>query len=427
VNARRTLLLLASVVLTACRPTPTTSGPLPHDVYVWQRAWTPEVRTGLAQAKNAMGEFVVLAAHINIGKGKPVEPAIDYAALRATGKPIGLAIRIEPYFGEFREDDATIRGIVEVARVRLAQARASGIQPRELQIDFDCATSKLEGYRRWIRTLRKAVAPLPVCPTALPNWLDRPDFALLAEECGSFVLQVHCVTPPREVQDTSRLTDANDAARWVEQAAKLEVPFRVALPTYTYLVAFNARGKPIGVAAEGLHAAWPGAEEIVRWEAEPAELAGLIARWMRSRPLMLRGVIWYRLPVASDALNWRWTTLAAVMEGRAPLRQLTVNASPAQTSDIELINEGEQDEPLPERIIATWTSGRMDGTDALAGYKTEVEIGRVTFVRQPGESLSRLPPGARRPIGWVRCEPAATIRVTPAPAAAATPGVRDGY
>lgn len=425
----RHALLLAAVFFAACRPVPKTSGPLPHDVYVWQRAWTREVRAGLTQAKGAMGEFVVLAAQVTVGKGKPVEPAIDYAALKATGKPIGLAIRIEPYFGQFREDDATIRGIVEVARARLAHARANGIEPCELQVDFDCAMSKLEGYRRWLRALRQAVAPLPVCPTALPSWLGHSEFALLAEDCGSFVLQVHCVAPPRQLEDTTRLTDPTDTSRWVEQAAQLGVPFRVALPTYTYLVAFDAKGQAIGVAAEGASATWPDAAQIVRWEAEPAELAGLIAQWTKSRPLMLRGIIWYRLPVASDALNWRWTTLAAVMQGRAPHRQLRITASSSRVSEIELINEGEQDEPLPEYIVATWKGARLEGLDALAGYQPEADIERAFFIRAPSESLSRLRPGARRPIGWLRCEPAVPIRLRPAPAPppASKFGIRDGY
>jgi len=29
----------------------------------------------------------------------------------------------------------------------------------------------------------------------------------------------------------------------------------------------------------------------------------------------MRGVIWYRLPVASDKFNWPWPTLERVMRG----------------------------------------------------------------------------------------------------------------
>lgn len=426
-SAGRALLLLLAACLSACRPAPRTTGPLPQDVYVWQRAWTPEVRAGLEQARGTMEEIVVLAAQVSVGKAKPVEPAIDYATLKASGKPIGLAMRIDPYFGEFREDDSAIRGLVEVARARIADARANGVEPRELQIDFDCAESKLAGYGLWLRTLREAVKPLPICPTVLPSWLDRAEFANLARECGSFVLQVHCVAPPRRLEDTRRLTDPASATRWVDQAAGLGVPFRVALPTYTYLVAFDTSGKPLGVSAEGAASSWPEDATVVRWEADPAEVANLIAQWTKSRPAALRGVIWYRLPIGSDALNWRWPTLAAVMQGRAPLRQLSVKASNAQPSEIELINEGERDEPLPAHIEARWNGARLVAADALAGYEIERSDQRAVFSRRPGEDLSRLPPGARRPIGWLRCEPAAPIRVTLAPAAAPPPDVRDGH
>jgi hypothetical protein len=424
-------LLICAVLLAACRPAPRAMGPLPHEVYVWQRVWTPEVRAGSEQARGSMERVVVLAAQMSVEKVKPVEPAIDFAALKASGKPIGLAIRVEPYFGEFREDDEAIRRIVEVARSRIAAARAAGVEPVELQIDFDCAESKLGGYRTWLRVVREAVKPLPVCPTVLPSWLGRAEFNALARECGSFVLQVHCVAPPRRLADTRRLTDTESARRWVEQAARTGVPFRVALPTYAYLVAFDSAGKPLGVSAEGSSSRWPENAQVVRWEADPAEIAQLVAEWTKSRPAMLRGLIWYRLPIASDTLNWRWPTLAAVMQGRAPASTLRVAASQAQPSEIELTNDGERDERLPLRIEAAWEGARLVAGDALAGYELERPADdaatRAVFVRRSGEELSRLPPGNRRPIGWLRCEPAASIRVTFVPAAPGSDGPSDGH
>lgn len=378
-----------------------------------------------------MERFVVLAAQVSLDKAKPVEPAVDFAALQATGKPVGLGVRVEPYFGPFREDDEAIRRIVKVVQSRIVAARAVGIQPSEVQIDFDCAESKLAGYRTWLRVLREAVKPVPVCPTVLPSWLERGEFAALARESGSFVLQVHCVAPPRRVADTRRLTDPDRARRWVEQAARIGVPFRVALPTYAYLVAFDAAGKPLGVSAEGSSSRWPENVQVVRWEADSAEIAQLVAEWTESRPAFLQGVIWYRLPIASDALNWRWPTLAAVMQGRAPASALRVAASDAQPSEIELVNEGERDERLPLRIEATWDNGRLVAGDALAGYELERSTSAISphavFVRRPGEELSRLPPGNRRRIGWLRCEPAAPIRVTFVPAAPGSDGTPDGH
>jgi hypothetical protein len=403
----------AVALLTAsCRPAATTSGPLAQQAYVWQRVWTPEVRAALEQAQPMEG-FGVLAAQVSLADGKITRPSLDYAALIATGKPLAPVIRVEPYFGAFREDDAVTRTLVEAAQERLAEWRRHGIEPVELQLDFDCAEAKLDGYRVWLRALRAAVSPLPVCPTTLPSWLKRSEFAVLARESGRYVLQVHCVAPPRQITDTQRLTDPIRTAQWVEQAGRIGVPFRVALPTYTYLVAFDAQGKVRGVSAEGPSSRWPDDARVVRWEADPAELAGLIAQWTRTRPAAMTGVIWYRLPVAGDALNWRWPTLAAVLQGRAPRRDLRVEASSAQPSEIVAINGGERDEPLPESIDASWSGPRFIAADALEGYELErAADDRVRFVRQPAAALSRLPPGAQRPIGWIRCENAISIRIS---------------
>jgi len=135
-------------------------------------------------------------------------------------------LRVDPFAGPFSGNDERIAAIAALARERVAEARARGIEPAELQIDFDCAEAKLDGYRLWLRALREAVRPLPVCPTALPSWLKRREFAAFARESGRFVLQVHCVEPPRELATLGKLTDPARAAAWVEQAGRLGVPFR---------------------------------------------------------------------------------------------------------------------------------------------------------------------------------------------------------
>jgi hypothetical protein len=149
------------------------------------------------------------------------------------------------------------------------------------------------------------------------------------------------------------------ATNWVNEAAKIGIPFRVALPTYTYLVAFDAEGKPKGVAAEGPSARWPAEYRVTRWEAKPDSMATLIQQWKQSHPAMMRGLIWYRLPVSTDSLNWRWTTLASVMQGRPPVSDLRMESSEGQLCDIVCRNYGERDEPLPDEIIASWDDATL--------------------------------------------------------------------
>jgi len=54
----------------------------------------------------------------------------------------------------------------------LAEAKTNQLKVRGLQIDFDCAESKLESYRVWIEALRQHISPAPLTITALPSWLS---------------------------------------------------------------------------------------------------------------------------------------------------------------------------------------------------------------------------------------------------------------
>ena len=156
-------LACCAAMLPACeREPPRTAGPLPHDIYVWQRVWTPAVRAGLQESSPSISQFVVLAAQISVSSQPGITRVpLDYPSLAATGKPVGLAIRISPFSGPFRTGDDHARAIVELALERIANSRARGLEPSELQIDFDCAESKLGGYQLWLRAIQKAVPQPP--------------------------------------------------------------------------------------------------------------------------------------------------------------------------------------------------------------------------------------------------------------------------
>ena len=419
IKSAKGLLLLVAVSLaltTACTRRSTASGPLPQDIYVWQRVWNDQVVAALTKARELATGFAVLAAEIDLREreAKIFRPNLDYAALKAAGRPISLTIRVDPFIGPFNENDYTAKAIIGLARDVVTTARDHDVHLAELQIDFDCGELKLDGYRTWLRQIRAAIAPLSVTPTILPSWLKHHALAKLAHECGGFILQVHSVALPRGVEDTHQLTDPALAVDWVEQAARVGVPFRVSLPTYSYLVAFDATGKLCGISAEGPSARWPREARVVRWDAQPEAMANLLARWEHARSGMLRGVCWYRLPVAADNLNWSWRTLETVMQGRAPKHRLHIVASSSQPSEIVAINEGEGDESLPKTISARWSTAKLIAADALESYELKDGISKTTVrfqLNRSGEIL-RLPPNGRRQIGWIRCEPPTAIDVS---------------
>src|SRR5262249_47941741 len=158
-------------------------------------------------------------------------------------------------------------------------------------------------------------------------------------------------------------------------------PFRIALPTYEYRVAFHPGGEVAGIEAEGPPRAWPAGTILKSFRPDPAALAALVHDWNRDRPACLEGLIWYRLPVRAHKPNWRRSTLVAVMQGLAPQARLRIEQSGRSPTDLVLVNDGDMDASLPARIAVSSTSAVTDA-DGVGGYRSELsgEAGAV-FLR----------------------------------------------
>lgn len=388
------------------------SGPLPQEAYIWQRAWTPEVRASLFQTSD-LAALVLLAAEVDLSTDPPRVTRAAYDA-DALSRPVGLAVRI----GRFARRDGTTHRFAErpdltehlagLARRLVADARKRGIEVREFQLDYDCPESRLDDYPVLVRSVREAVAPVPVTITALPSWLrHRRDLKRLLRETDGWVLQVHSLEPPRRPDAPPEICDPEAARRAVETAAGFRKPFRVALPTYSYLVAFTPAGDLLGVSAEGPLPSWPQGVLVRIARSDPDAMAGLVRGWTADRPEELSGLIWYRLPVQGDRLNWPWPTFRAVREGRSPKRDLRVlprSAGPG-LMEIDLENRGEAEEGWPVHIELTWEEGTLLAADGLAGYRT-VRTGpnklRLERSTTPWDRMLR--PEDRRTVGWLRFE-----------------------
>lgn len=380
---------------------------VPCEAYVWQRAWTEGVRHAVVNADPRLSRLVVLAAEVSFGPAGPqvVEVQPDWASLRESRRIVGLAIRVGPFAGPFRADDWPAALLTGLAAGVLRQARQAGLDPAELQIDFDCPESRLVGYRVWVEAIRRQVAPTPLVITALPCWLDRPAFAQLVAVCDGFVLQVHSLARPDPSEDRPTLCDAAAARAAVERAGRLGTPFRVALATYSYVAAFDAGGKLLGLAAEGPAARWPQGARLRLVRAEPGDMAELVRAWSCDRPANLAGIIWYRLPVDIDRLNWRPCTLATVMSGRTPAPKLLVETRRCQPGlvEIDLVNAGTGDARPDVCVRVRWDGAGLLAADALGGFQPlgagDGEF-RLTGPKEP--VAPTIQAGDRRTIGWVR-------------------------
>jgi Protein of unknown function (DUF3142) len=378
-----------------------------QQAYVWQRDWTPAVREAIAIHANQFNGLVVLNAEVTWSGHQPklVRVPLDYKTLKVAGCSVGLALRVGSYPGPFQAGGEPIRSLAELAASLVQEARANDLGVSELQIDFDCAESKLAGYQTWVQAIQARVAPCPVSITVLPSWLGRPSFQTLVSAAGSYVLQVHSLEKAKGIQDSFSLCDCAAARRAVERAESLNVPFRVALPTYGYVMAFDSAGKFIGLSADGLQRPWPDGVRVREVRADPGSIAQLVAFWSTNRPASMQGLIWYRLPTEADALNWPWATLAAVMQGRSPRghwRALSTRVEPGLI-EISLFNDGELDQTIAPTLLARWREGPLISADALQGYDlTNAGLAAVRFEPKPGAAAVRLGPGKKRTVGWLR-------------------------
>ncbi len=385
---------------------------MPNDVYVWQRAWNRPVLDALNQQSTNFQHVIALAAEVSWKDKQPriTRVPLDHAALRECGRPCGLAMRIGPSAGPFRSNDPTALKLAALANSLVEGARSNRLSLAEIHLDFDCAESRLDGYRVWVELLRREIAPVPLVLTALPSWLRQPAFARLAAAADGYILQVHSLERPRSFNAPFTLCDPTAARRAVEAAGKLPIPFRVALPTYGYRVAFDVKDKFIGLTADGPAIEWPADTRIRTVRSNPAEIAGLVADWSTNRPAAMRGIIWYRLPVAGEDLNWRPRTLELVKRGQVPQADVKVESrsSAPLLREIFLRNNGAADFQDNIAIRARISRGRLVAGDALAGFDADKSSGGTVEFRATNFFL---PAGATRAAGWLRLNKEAEVEL----------------
>ena len=404
VNAGKIFYFLTALLLS---PAARADGRLPQQVYVWQRAWTTPVREAVAEHAASFSEAAVLLAEVSWKDKTPqvVRADVVFSALAKTHCPVGLVLRVGPFKGELATNAPAVNFLAGLAASLVAEARAKQIEPAELQIDFDCATAKLDDYRTWLAVVQKQLSPLPVTITALPSWLDSPEFGRLAASSTNYILQVHSLNKPTGINAPFLLCDPVAAKRAVARAGEIGVPFRVALPTYTYIVAFNADGKFIGLSAEAPRSSWPAGTQLREMRADPLAMSVLVQTWNTNRPAAMRGVIWYRLPVAVDNFNWRWPTLGAIISGRVPQEKFLATARRVEPGlvEISLENTGELDISSRLAVAVRWLDARLVAGDGLRGFElAEQNVSAAKFQNQ--QPSFRLPAGEKQVIGWLRLD-----------------------
>lgn len=377
------LLALLFCGLAGCAPEPAA---LDQQLYIWQRQWRPAHAEALAQSRADFSSLRVLAlqAHPQAGWARAYP---DLPLLQRDGRPVIAVIRLDGQLPQL--DNAVIHQ--QIARL-LGDWQATGMHLAGVEIDHDCATARLPAYAELLGELRRQLpATLKLSITALPAWLASPQLETLLSRVDSAVLQVHAVSDPRRgLFDPALARDW--ARRWSERTDK---PFLLALPAYGVALV-DSRDGAAQVESEAPLRQGGARREL---QAEPQQVAELLAELRDDPPAGLSGIIWFRLPLAGDRRAWPIDTLLAVVRGQ-PLRPalaLQVQQN-GPLSELQLVNRGNLASALPAHIELP--AQGCAAADGLGAYRVTSSAQGLHFsLSHPGQ----LAAGSQRALGWARC------------------------
>lgn len=394
------LLLLGVVGLSGSTPQLRTSTkPLAHDAYIWQRAWTPPVVAAAQGSADIVRAWRVLLAEADRA-GRWADIAVPWKDLLGTGRPVVAVIRIDG-----RLDEARIGALIDqiVAKVAAASGAAtaagSGNALIGLEIDYDCPTARLATYARFLAELRSRLPrPLALSITALPTWLNSRALESLAPPLAEIVLQVHAVEDPRR-----GLFDPARAEGWVREfGRRIGRPFRVALPVYDVRVSWHADGRLASV--EGEAPLLNGARDSAVLGAAPEAILRFLNALSAGAPPGLVGIAWFRLPTDADQRAWSLATWRAVIGGALPPRQVSAALVPTERPglwSVALSNDGVTDAPLPRQVRLDKACALADGANGFRLRTAGASGDPPLILEAAGEG--RLRAHRTRVIGWARC------------------------
>jgi hypothetical protein len=399
--APASLHLLNVLLLVACIPFDADAASrLPQDVYVWQRVWTPALASALNASSDLIREWRVLTAESDLrGRLRPM--AVNWGSLASTRRPVITVVRIDGQLANWSEDQ-----LLAEIRVLASSWRKSGAMIEGIEIDYDCGTARLAAYAHFLARLHAEPGMARrLSVTALPAWMESPDFDSILAATDEVVLQVHAVRAPR-----LGLFDGDLAWRWIDALDRRTTkPFRVALPDYSARVVQSGNGRILAVESEVPKMAGGASEtELV---AAPRQVSQLLRGLEHAPPVHLAGIVWFRLPTAADTQTWSLSTWRAVIAGMDLSAKLEVAARPGSTpqmADIVLQNPGDIDASLPSAVDLPRGCALADGINGYGLRET-----------RHGISLERLQSGLlyahhAQVIGWMRCPAAgASFHVRP--------------
>jgi hypothetical protein len=382
-----------------------------QSIYVWQQDWRQETVDAVARMNDVSTNYKVLALNATttedgVVTARPVP--VPWEAFDAS-RGVSLVLRADAAFARAivrQHRDAAATVVVQQLHAVLTAARRAGVNVTGFELDYDCPTRKLRDYRGFVVELNEMLPGVKLSITTLPTWLKSAQFNRLVEPLDHFVLQVHSLEKPTTLDAPLRLYDLTALPRYFRRAAMSGTSFQVALPTYGYHVVYDRAGRFHGLQAEGPVIGKPGHTERLIF-ADPVEMAAVVRQLRADTPSNCTGIVWFRLPVDTDTLNWSHHSLRAVMKGRRPdirVRAAVVESGPG-LFDIRVENSGQQNViggrvevalDWPGAVVAhdavgAWRLRRTGDRALLTGPMPELdEPRRIAWLRVAGNQSPRI-------------------------------------
>ena len=360
--------------------------PLSQEAYIWQRVWTPAVIDAVRATPALVSGWRILVAQADSPRGW-LQFAPATGSLGGSDRTLTAVIRID---GRRALGD---NSLLTAHILRWAESTRNGPWAR-LEIDYDCPTRALPEYADFLVHLRHDLPRrLTLSVTILPTWLQSRHLLEILGPVDEAVLQVHSVIDPH-----LGLFDATLANRWISELAAVSTkPFKVALPTYGSRVSWDSAGHLVAITSEAPDLLPDlSAEEL---QASPTAVSDLVQHLRAAHPRLLRGIAWFRLPVAGDQRVWSTSTWNNVMSGISLDSRLEVQVTPdaAGAYQLRIANTGNVDVPAPQTLVLPEACMAADGAGL---YTIDRESGRTVWRRRV---LRWLPVGGQVRVGWTRC------------------------
>ncbi len=289
---------------------------------------------------------------------------------------------------------------------RFWDERCAGM--RELQIDWDVGTRRLDQYARWLTGLRDDLpSGTRLTCTGLLDWLDSRDLGRLMAAVDCLIPQFYNTRVPTDPLSATRLVGGGDLTKAIRRLEACRRPYRIGLPIFEQAMLWDADGEAVTAAlpvtvdqlwdagltrqrfsrGDELIAVWrcdrervvggvvlPAGSTVAIGRAQPQGLRAALDRIDAARPHHCRGVALFRLGGADGRRTCSIVQIAAAFadDGLRPAIQTSWDADAGRLAIVnsgsaDLIDEGPVRLWLPKAQAETPVEARGRRWSALPG------------------------------------------------------------